>query len=88
MRHEIIALHLAATLMTAEFSPNCVQLRVGGSGTGVPEDRDLVSFPGGYSDNDPGIYDPDVYNPSLNVGLYVFPGPPLAIFQVVDSNST
>lgn len=36
----------------------CVQLQVGGSGSGTPQST--VSFPGAYNDNDPGIYDPDV----------------------------
>ena len=87
MRHEIIALHSATTLMPAEFSSNCVQLRVSGSGTGVPENKDLVRFPGGYNDNDPGLYDPQASVSDQNFGRYVFPGPPLAIFQVVDSNA-
>jgi hypothetical protein len=60
LRHEIIALHLATTLGGAEFYPACIQLNIGGNGTGVPTSDDLVTFPGGYSDNDPGIFDPNV----------------------------
>jgi hypothetical protein len=77
IRHEIIALHLAVTLGGAEFYPSCSQLTVGGSGTGKPNDNELVSLPGAYSDNDPGIFDPTVFNPGAN---YTFPGPPIASF--------
>ena len=31
---------------------------IGGNGNGTP--NPTVSFPGAYSDTDPGIYDPDV----------------------------
>jgi hypothetical protein len=60
IRHEIIALHLADKAGGAEFYPSCSQIRVGGSGTGVPKDSELVSLPGAYSDTDPGILVPDV----------------------------
>jgi hypothetical protein len=77
VRHEIIALHLATTMGGAEFYPSCSQLVVGGSQTGAPKQSDLVKFPGAYSDTDPGIYDPDVFNPGAN---YTFPGPNIASF--------
>ncbi|KIM36323.1 lytic polysaccharide monooxygenase [Hebeloma cylindrosporum] len=77
IRHEIIALHLATSFNGAEFYPGCAQLRVGGSQTGVPKASDLVSLPGAYSDNDPGIFDPSVFN---NNAKYVFPGPAIASF--------
>ncbi|KAI9437318.1 glycosyl hydrolase family 61-domain-containing protein [Lactarius indigo] len=73
VRHEIIALHLAVSLGGAEFYPSCTQIRVGGSQSGTP--NQTVSFPGAYSDNDPGIYDPNVYD---NNAPYVFPGPPVS----------
>ncbi|KAI0809001.1 glycosyl hydrolase family 61-domain-containing protein [Irpex lacteus] len=73
VRHEIIALHLGNSLGGAEFYPMCVQLQVGGSGSGTPQST--VSFPGAYNDNDPGIYDPDIYNPGSN---YTFPGGPIS----------
>ena len=60
MRHEIIALQGAQSQGGAEFYPSCAQVKVGGSGTGTPKSSDLVSFPGGYSDTDPGIFDPTV----------------------------
>lgn len=77
IRHEIIALHLATSMGGAEFYPSCSQLTVGGSQTGAPTASELVSFPGGYSDSDPGIYDPNVFDPTAP---YTFPGPPIAAF--------
>ena len=73
VRNEIIALQLAVSLGGAEFYPSCTQIRVGGSKTGTP--NQTVLFPGAYSDNDPGIYDPNVYSPGA---AYVFPGPPVS----------
>lgn len=58
IRHEIIALHLATSMGGAEFYPMCTQVTIGGSGSGAPSQT--VSFPGAYSDSDPGIYDPTV----------------------------
>jgi len=77
IRHEIIALHLANTIGGAEFYPSCSQLTLSGSGTGAPTSNELVSLPGAYSDNDPGIYVPNIFNGLTN---YVFPGPPVAAF--------
>ena len=57
---QIIALHVATAVGGAEFYPSCVQIRVGGDGTGVPDASQEVSFPGGYKDTDPGIFYPDV----------------------------
>jgi len=84
LRHEIIALHLATTLGGAEFYPACIQLNIGGNGTGVPTSDDLVTFPGGYSDNDPGIFDPNVFDTSAP---YTFPGPPVAQLGVASNSS-
>ncbi|KAG5349691.1 hypothetical protein C0989_002370, partial [Termitomyces sp. Mn162] len=39
--------------------------------------KELVSFPGVYSDSDPGIFDPDVFDSGSS---YTFPGPPIAAF--------
>ena len=58
IRHEIIGLQRAATLGDVEFVPSCTQVRVGGSGTGVPSPT--VHFPGAYAETDPGLYTPDV----------------------------
>jgi len=75
VRHEILALHLATTMGGAEWYAGCAQLRVGGNQNGVPPTQTLVSIPGAYKDNDPGVFDPDVFNPGAT---YVFPGPPIA----------
>ena len=85
IRHEIIALHLATTFGKAEFYPSCSQIKVGGSETGVPNPDEYVTFPGGYDDDDPGIYDPDVFEASAP---YVFPGPPVASFVNGTTTST
>ena len=85
IRHEIIALQLAVSVGGAEFYPSCSQLRVGGDQTGAPRSSDLVSLPGAYSDTDPGIYTPNVYNPGFT---YTFPGPPIASFISGNENGT
>jgi len=85
IRHEIIALHLATNRGGAEFYPACAQLRIGGTGTGVPRASDLVKIPGAYSDDDPGIFDPSVFDSNAP---YVFPGPPIATFVAQGSPST
>ncbi|KAF8557187.1 glycoside hydrolase [Imleria badia] len=77
LRSEIISLQLAMTMGGAEFYPGCIQLSIGGSGTGTATSSEECTFPGGYSDSDPGIYDPSIYNPPLT---YIFPGPPVAAF--------
>ena len=84
VRHEIIALQLAVSVGGAEFYPSCTQLQVGGSQTGKPQQSDLVTFPGSYTDTEPGIYDPNVYNPG---STYTFPGPNVASF-IAGSSST
>ncbi|KAJ7240389.1 glycosyl hydrolase family 61-domain-containing protein [Mycena haematopus] len=86
IRHEIIALHLADQPGGAEFYPSCSQIRIGGSGTGVPTDDDLVTLPGAYSDTDPGILVPDVFNVDP-VPPYTFPGPAIAAFVTASSGS-
>jgi len=75
VRHEIIALHLGTSMGGAEFYVGCAQLRIGGSGSGVPSPNDLVSLPGAYSDPDPGIFDPQAFDASAQ---YVFPGPAIS----------
>lgn len=52
-RIEHVALHSASSAGGAQFYISCAQISVtGGSGTGPSE---LVSFPGAYSANDPGL---------------------------------
>ncbi|KAJ7572663.1 glycoside hydrolase family 61 protein [Mycena floridula] len=84
MRHEIIALHLGNTEVDpvtlqggAEFYVSCSQLKVGGSQNGKPLASELVKLPGAYSDTDPGIFDPTIFDPGAS---YIFPGPPIASF--------
>ena len=83
IRHEIIALHLAPTMGGAEFYEGCAQLKVGGSQTGQPKASDLVSLPGAYKDDDPGIF-VNIFN--SNFKTYSFPGPPIATF--ITGNTT
>jgi hypothetical protein len=85
IRHEIIALHLATTVGGAEFYPSCTQLNIGGSQVGVATASEEVTFPGGYSDTDPGIYDPTVFDTPIQ--SYIFPGPAVATL-VSDGTST
>lgn len=85
LRHEIIALQNGGSPGGAEFYPACAQIKVGGSQTGAPTASELVSLPGAYSDTDPGILDPDVYNPGAT---YTFPGPPIASFVAATTNGT
>lgn len=71
LRHEIINLALAQSSGGAEFYPSCSQLTVSGSGTGAPASSELVSFPGAYSDSDPGILvDVSIFLAPLNILLY------------------
>jgi hypothetical protein len=60
LRSEIIALHLAATEGGAQFYPACIQLNVGGDQTQGPTSSEECTFPGCYSDTDPGILTPNV----------------------------
>ena len=85
IRHEIIALHLATSVGGAEFYPACAQIKVGGSETGAPTPDELVSIPGAYSDNEPGIFAPNVFDTSAT---YSFPGPPIASFVGATTSGT
>ena len=85
IRFEIISLHFATVEGGAEFYPSCTQLQVGGSQKGLPTDGELVTFPGAYSDSDPGIYDQSQFDSSKE---YIFPGPPVAAFVHVAASST
>lgn len=73
IRFETIALHS----MPAQFYPECAQLMITGGGSLAPTSQQLVSFPGAYSNNDPGI-NIDIYsNAAQQTYTYVIPGPPL-----------
>ncbi|KIJ38496.1 lytic polysaccharide monooxygenase [Sphaerobolus stellatus SS14] len=83
IRHEIIALHNSEAPGGAEFYPSCTQLRIGqGNGTAVSPSR-TVLLPGAYSDTDPGILVPTIFNPVQN---YQFPGP--GISNVVNATGS
>lgn len=60
LRSELISLQLAVSVGGAEFYPGCIQLSIGGSGTGAATSSEECTLPGCYSDSDPGIYDPTV----------------------------
>ncbi|KAH8980197.1 glycosyl hydrolase family 61-domain-containing protein [Lactarius akahatsu] len=66
VRHEIIALHLAVSLGGAESASAARK-------AALPTRPS--AFPGAYNDNDPGIYDPNVYDTNAP---YAFPGPPVS----------
>jgi hypothetical protein len=70
VQHTVLALHIASNARGAEFYPGCVQVKVGGSGTGKPSANELVKIPGAYKDNDKGI----LINAFTNAP-YPFPGP-------------
>jgi len=53
VRAEHIGLHVAQSAGGAQFYVGCGQITVTGGGSGTP--GPLVSFPGAYSANDPGI---------------------------------
>ncbi|KAK0448844.1 glycosyl hydrolase family 61-domain-containing protein [Armillaria borealis] len=75
-RIEILALHESDTLYTAnsargiQLYPSCHQLTVTGSGSTSPPE--WCSFPGTYTDDEPGILF-NVYNEDAST--YVIPGP-------------
>ncbi|KAG8798204.1 hypothetical protein FRC17_007538, partial [Serendipita sp. 399] len=50
---EHIALHSASSTGGSQHYISCAQLKVTGGGSGNP--TNLLSFPGAYSPNDPGI---------------------------------
>lgn len=73
VRHEIIALHAAYTYPGAQFYPDCIQIEVTGCGDATPDSSFLVSFPGAYTADTPGI----VYDVYTNTSDYPIPGPSL-----------
>ncbi|EPE26434.1 hypothetical protein GLAREA_02347 [Glarea lozoyensis ATCC 20868] len=77
LRIELIALHSAGSNAGAQFYMECAQIRITGSGTKTG--TNLVSFPGAYKANDPGILI-NIYNgsgqPNGGGKAYVVPGPP------------
>ena len=70
LRHEIIALHGAEDLDGAQNYPQCINLKVTGSGTATPSGTLGTAL---YKDTDPGIY-VDIWN---TLSTYIIPGPTL-----------
>jgi hypothetical protein len=78
VRHELIAMQLGGSSGGAEFYPACFQIRLAApsrSAAALPSGDQVVNFPGGYNDEDPGIHDPHVYDGPDHP--YIFPGPAL-----------
>lgn len=50
IRFETIALHS----LPAQFYPECAQIQITGGGSRAPTSDELVTFPGAYSNSDPG----------------------------------
>ncbi|RDL38906.1 uncharacterized protein BP5553_03246 [Venustampulla echinocandica] len=78
IRHEAIQMRSR----TPMFSPDCAQLAVSGEGTALRGEEYLVSFPGAYSLEDPGLTIADSgisvdapLQPKWNTTVYAFPGP-------------
>lgn len=84
VRHEVIALHNAATSGAAEFYPSCTQIRLSGSGTTLPSSSELVAFPGAYAATDAGIL-VNIYDTPLN---YTMPGGELSTLAARQSAIT
>ncbi|KAF2268738.1 glycoside hydrolase [Lojkania enalia] len=65
-----------------QWFPNCIQLEVSGSGSSLPDAKDLVAFPGGY-DNGEGSWPTHgegsrwLYVDHANDTDYPMPGPPV-----------
>ncbi|KAI0693503.1 glycoside hydrolase family 61 protein D [Cytidiella melzeri] len=73
IRFETIALHS----LPAQFYPECAQIQITGGGSLAPTAAELVTFPGAYSNTDPGL-DIDIYsNAAQTQTTYPIPGPPL-----------
>ncbi len=84
LRHEIIALHGAQSANGAQAYPQCVNLKVTGSGTNVPSGIAGTSL---YTATDPGI----LFNPYVSSPVYTVPGPALiagAASSIAQSVST
>lgn len=72
IRHETIALH---TANAPQWYPECAQLTVTGSGSGVPGSEYLAAIPGVYKMSDPEV-DIDIYaSAEKGVTTYTIPGP-------------
>ncbi|KAF8157134.1 glycosyl hydrolase family 61-domain-containing protein [Crassisporium funariophilum] len=73
IRFETIALHS----LPAQMYPECAQITITGGGSRAPTAAELVSFPGAYSNSDPGL-SIDIYGSAAQaMTTYPIPGPPL-----------
>ncbi|KAH9900294.1 lytic polysaccharide monooxygenase [Xylariomycetidae sp. FL2044] len=70
LRHELMGLH-RAHIGDAEFYPQCINLKVSGSGTKSPQGESAMDF---YDSKDPGI-NLDIW---VNLQSYDIPGPDVA----------
>jgi len=87
IRHELIAMQLGMSQGGAEFYPACFQVRLASpsrTAAALPSGDQVVTFPGGYGDSDPGILDPNIYEPNNN---YVFPGPAVISSATTDPSA-
>jgi hypothetical protein len=83
LRHEIIALHGGSSPNGAQAYPQCMNLRVTGSGSNVPSGVPGTSL---YKATDPGI----LFNPYVPSPNYPVPGPALipgAVSSIAQSKS-
>ncbi|KFY36120.1 hypothetical protein V494_05302 [Pseudogymnoascus sp. VKM F-4513 (FW-928)] len=79
IRHEVIML----ASRPPQFYIECAQLSITGNGTASPSGDYLASFPGAYSDEDPGLAmsqwwmgpNGSPFQPEWNTTEYPFPGP-------------
>ncbi|KAF9446924.1 carbohydrate-binding module family 1 protein, partial [Macrolepiota fuliginosa MF-IS2] len=84
IRFETIALHS----LPAQIYPECAQIEITGGGSLTPTSAQLVTFPGGYSNSDPGL-SVDLYSTaSKTATTYIIPGPPLYGSSSVPTTST
>jgi len=72
IRWETLAIHQANT---PQWYPECAQLQITGSGSAFPTSDYLVSIPGAWSSNDPGV-NIDIYSTAAkSTTTYLIPGP-------------
>ncbi|KAL2152112.1 hypothetical protein VTH82DRAFT_5296 [Thermothelomyces myriococcoides] len=83
LRHEILGLHVAGTVMGAQFYPSCTQIRVteGGS-TQLPEG---IALPGAYDPQDEGIL-VELWRVNQGQVNYTAPGGPVWSEAAPDPN--
>jgi cellulase len=60
-----------------QFYPECAQLNIINGGSLEPTSSELVTFPGGYSDSDPGLSVVLYSSAAQTQTTYKVPGPPL-----------